>query len=220
MAEEGKNPMEEVMAKLSATELQMLMRAFSVAASESTPRPVQRIDLPLLDRKLDGPASYLSWSRQVRYTLEGKDLEGYLTGDKNEPAEGSPERAEWKSTHMTIYMWLLSSLTPSIASTVDGIDRVKDVWEKLNRTYDGVGNNLRVFHIEREIEAIVQGDRSIQEYATNLERLWAYYDHFSPAACCKDPECKRGARDTQRRTMHFMRGLNQAFEPRCVVLLA
>jgi hypothetical protein len=40
MAEEGKNPMEGVMAKLSATELQMLMRAFSVAVSESTPRPV------------------------------------------------------------------------------------------------------------------------------------------------------------------------------------
>jgi hypothetical protein len=127
MAEEGKNPMEGVMAKLIATELQILMRAFSVAASESTPRPVQRIDLPLLDRKLDGPALYLSWSRRVRYTLEGKDLEEYLTRDKNESAEGYPERAEWKSTHMTIYMWLLSSLTPLIASTVDDIDRVKDV---------------------------------------------------------------------------------------------
>jgi hypothetical protein len=81
MTEKGKNPMEGMMAKLSATELQMLMRAFSVAASESTPRPVQRIDLPLLDRKLDGPDSYLSWSQ------------GYLTGDKKEPAEGSSERA-------------------------------------------------------------------------------------------------------------------------------
>jgi Retrotransposon gag protein len=174
----------------------------------------------VLDRKLDGSASYLSWSRRVRYTLEGKDLEGYLTGDKKKPAEGSPKRAEWKSTHMTIYMWLLSSLTPSIASTVDDIDRVKDVWEKLKKTYDGVGNNLRVFQIEREIEAIVQGDRSIQEYVTDLERLRADYDHFSPAVCCKDPECKRGARDTQRRTMHFMRGLNQTFEPMCAVLLA
>jgi hypothetical protein len=127
MAEEGKNPMEVVMAKLSATELQMLMRAFSVATSESTPRPVQMIDLPLLDRKFDGSASYLSWSRRVRYTLEDEDLEGYLTGDKKKPAERSPERAEWNSTHMTTYMWLLSSLTPFIASTVDGKDWVKDV---------------------------------------------------------------------------------------------
>jgi hypothetical protein len=65
----------------------------------------------------------------------------------------------------------------------------------------------------------VQRDRSIQEYTTDLERLWADYDHFSSAACCKDPEYKRGARDTQR-TMHFMRGLNPTFEPRCAVLLA
>jgi hypothetical protein len=36
----------------------------------------------------------------------------------------------------------------------------------------------------------VQGDRSIQEYATDLERLWVDFDHFSPAACWKDPECK------------------------------
>jgi Retrotransposon gag protein len=191
-----------------------------VAASESTPGLVQRIELPLLDRKLDGPASYLSWSRRVRYTLEGKDLEGYLTGDKREPAEGSPKRAEWKSTHMTIYTWLLNSLTFSIASIVDGIDRVKDVWEKLKRTYDGVGNNSRVFQIEREIEAVVQRDRSIQVYATDLEQLWADYDHFSPATCCKDPECKKGVHDTQRRTMYFMRGLNPTFEPRCAVLLA
>jgi hypothetical protein len=56
---------------------------------------------------------------------------------------------------MTIYMWLLNSLTSSIASTMDDIDRDKDVWKKLKRTYDGVENNLRVFQIEREIEAIV-----------------------------------------------------------------
>jgi hypothetical protein len=143
-----------------------------------------------------------------------------LTGNKKEPTEGSPARAEWKSTYMTVYMWLLSSLTPSITSTVDGIERVKDVLEKLKRTYDGVGNNLRVFQIEREIEAVVRGDRSIQEYATDLERLWADYDHFSPAACCRDPEYQRGARDTYRRTMHFMRGLSPAFELRCAGLLA
>jgi hypothetical protein len=52
-----------------------------------------------------------------------------------------------------------------------------------------------------------------------MERLWADYDYFSPTACCRDPECQRGARDTQR-TMHFMRGLSPAFELRCAGLLA
>jgi Zinc knuckle len=90
----------------------------------------------------------------------------------------------------------------------------------LKRIYAGAENNMRVFQIEREIEAVVQGDRSIQEYATDLERLWADYDYFLPIACCKDPECKKGERDVQRRTMHFLRRLNPAFEQRNVMLLA
>ena len=131
MAEEGsgkgKNPMEEVLGKLTTSEISMLMRAFSVAASESAPRPVQRVELPPVDTKLDGPASYLSWSRRVKYTLAGNDLEGYLMGDKVEPTEGTPCRAKWKFTHMTVYIWLLTSMASSIMSTVDGIKLVRDV---------------------------------------------------------------------------------------------
>jgi hypothetical protein len=104
-----------------------------VATSESTPRPVPRVELPAVDMKLEGPATYLSWSRRVRYTLIGKDLEGvrytligkdlegFLTGEKTKPAEGTPGRTEWKSTHMIVYIWLPSSMAPSIASIVNGI---------------------------------------------------------------------------------------------------
>jgi hypothetical protein len=56
---------------------------------------------------------------------------------------------------------------------------------------------MRVFQIECKIEVVVQGDRSIQKYAIDLERLLADYD-YSPVACRKDPECKRGERDAQR----------------------
>jgi Retrotransposon gag protein len=95
---------------------------------------------------------------------------------------------------MLLYTWLLNYMVLSIAVTVDDIQSVKDIWAKLKRIYAGAKNNMRVFQIEREIEAVVQGDMSIQEYATNLERLWANYD-YSSIACCKDPECKRGERD-------------------------
>lgn len=139
----------------------MLMRAFSAAAVESAQRLVQKVELPPIDTKLDGPASYLSWSRRVLYTLERKDLKGYLTRDKVEPTEGEPGRAEWKSTHMIVYIWLLSSMIPSIASTVDGIHRVKDVWEKLKRTYDGAENNLRVYQIKGKIDETDQGERTV-----------------------------------------------------------
>jgi hypothetical protein len=46
---------------------------------------------------------------------------------------------------MLLYTWLLNSLVPSIAVTVDGIQSVKDIWAKLKRIYASAENNMRVF---------------------------------------------------------------------------
>jgi hypothetical protein len=100
-----------------------------------------------------------------------KKLGGISDRRKEEPRQDTAEWNEWKTTHMLLYTWLLNSIVPSIANTVDGIQSVKNIWAKLKRIYTGAENNMRVFQIEREIEAIVQRDRSIKEYATDLERL-------------------------------------------------
>ncbi|XP_020266280.1 uncharacterized protein LOC109841748 [Asparagus officinalis] len=121
---------------------------------------------------------------------------------------------------MLVYIWLRNSLIQSIAATVDGIEKVKDVWEKLRRTYDGVGNNLRVFQIKGEIDATVQEEKTVQEYATELVRLWLDYDHFSSRASCKDPECKEREAFLQERTMVFLKGLTSEFAQRIALLLA
>ncbi|XP_020240779.1 uncharacterized protein LOC109819453 [Asparagus officinalis] len=211
--------MEEIIKKLNPAEVSTLMKLMKLSAGESATKPSKKLELPTIDLKLDGPNTYLSWSRRVRYILAGRNLEGYLTGEVTEP-EDSERRDEWKSTHMLVYIWLLNSLVPTIAATVDGIEKVKDVWEKLRRTYDGVGNNLRVFQIKGEVDATVQGERTVQEYATELERLWLDYDHFSPRASCKDPGCKEREAFLQERTMVFLKGLTSEFAQRIALLLA
>jgi hypothetical protein len=83
--------MKEAFAKLSGDEIAAFMRAFSAASSVNAPKPAPapRVELPPIDVKLNGPASYMSWSRRVRYTLVGRRLEGYLTGAITEPDEGT-----------------------------------------------------------------------------------------------------------------------------------
>ncbi|XP_020266984.1 uncharacterized protein LOC109842530 [Asparagus officinalis] len=220
MTETGKNPMEGIIKKLNPEEISTLMQLMKLSAGESSRKPQpKKVELPPIDIKLDGPATYLSWSRRVKYTIAGRSLEGYLKGEKIEPAEDSAGRDEWKSTHMLVYIWLLNSVVQPIAATVDVLGRVHDVWEKLRRTYDGVGNNLRVFQIEKEINATVQGERTVQEYATELERLWLDHDHFSSLASCKDPGCKEREASLQKRTMLFLQGLAPAYEQRTALLL-
>jgi hypothetical protein len=97
-ASKNKDPdiMKEVFVKLSVDEIAAFMRAFSAASNVNAPKPAPaptlalRVELPPIDVKLDGPVSYLSWSRRVRYTLVGRRLEGYLTGAITEPDEGTP----------------------------------------------------------------------------------------------------------------------------------
>jgi hypothetical protein len=67
---------------------------------------------------------------------------------------------------------------------------------------------------------VVQGDRTIQEYVIELERLWTNYNYFSPLASCNNPERKSGEIRSQERTMQFLRNLNPAFDQRRAMLLA
>ena len=74
---------------------------------------------------------------------------------------------------MSSYTWLVNSMFPSINTSVDRILSVMEIWEKLQKTNAGRGNNMRVFQIEQEINVVWQGDRTIYEYAIELECLWA-----------------------------------------------
>jgi hypothetical protein len=85
------------------------------------------VEVPIVDLKLDGPWTYLNWSKIVRCTLANRNLEGYLTGERVEPAEVSDGKDDWKSTHMLIYIWLLNSMALTITGIVDEIKHVSNV---------------------------------------------------------------------------------------------
>jgi hypothetical protein len=108
-------------------------------------------------------------------------------------------------------------MVSSIASSVDDIRMVRDIWTKLKRIYAGTENHMRVFQIQREIDT--HGDKSIQEYVIYLEWMWPDLDYFSLMSSCSDPECKKVKIFAQRRTINFLGGLSPAFDQRISVLL-
>ena len=196
-----------------------LIQGVSAKASTSGGDSVQvKVDLPQVELKLDGPGTYLSWSRRIETALVGRKLEGYLRWD--EAAGGLGGDGEWKATHALVKTWLLNSMKQSIATSVDGIFLVRDIWAKLKRTYGGAENHMRVFQIQQEINSVVQGNMTIQEYSLELAKLWGELDYFSQVSSCGDPNCKQKEFLMQMRTMHFLGHLNSAFHQRRSVLLA
>jgi hypothetical protein len=95
--------------------------------------------------KLDGLVTYLSCLHQIRRTLEGKNLDGYITGEMIVSAKSLVEYSEWRSTNSLLHTWFLNSIVVFIAKTDYDIEVVSDVWGKLMRIYAGIDNNMRVF---------------------------------------------------------------------------
>jgi hypothetical protein len=104
MDEQG-GPMEKLIAKVDPADVKILfemMRMLKGAEVLTHPQSV-KLDLPPVDLKLDGPATYLSWSLRIKGALAGRNLEGFLTRENEEPKQDTIGWNEWKTTHILLY---------------------------------------------------------------------------------------------------------------------
>jgi hypothetical protein len=103
MDEQGE-PMEKLTAKLDPADVKTLfefMRMSKGAEVSMHPQSV-KLNLPLMDLmdlKLDGSATYLSWSCRIKSSLVGRNLDGFLTREE-EPKHDTVGWNEWKTTHI------------------------------------------------------------------------------------------------------------------------
>jgi hypothetical protein len=86
--------------------------------------------------KLEGVGNYLSWSRRGLRILRTKDVEGYVLGkDKAPEDEESVKWRKWSATDSLVLTWLLNSLTPSVAASVEALSTAAEVWKALEEMY-------------------------------------------------------------------------------------
>ena len=179
--------------------------------------PVQKIELMPNDIKLEGIRNYLPWSRRAMLLLKAKRLEGFVTGESIEPEDkSSNDWKTWEAINSLVAAWLLSSLSPTIAGSVDTITSAAGIWEALSKMYSGAGNVMLLAETEDRISTMKQGDLSLMDYVAALKRLWADVDHFDPIEL-PHTECVVWIKKwiEKRRVLQFLRGLNPDFEARC-----
>jgi hypothetical protein len=79
-----------------------------------------------------------------------------------------------------VVAWLLSSVSPSIACSVDTITSAAEVWKILSKLYSGAENVMMLAEIDDKISRLRQGEMSVMDYVAELNRLWANLDHYDP----------------------------------------
>ena len=75
---------EQVLGKL--VEL-LIAKKDDVPSSSKEIDMVQKLELMLVDIKLEGMKNYLAWSRRALLQLQSKKLEGFINGEITEPKD-------------------------------------------------------------------------------------------------------------------------------------
>ena len=84
--------------------------------------------------------------------LKAKRLEGFITGESAEPEnKSSNDWKTWESTNSLVAAWLLGSLSPTIAGSVDTITSAAGILEALSKMYSGAGNVMLLAETEDRI---------------------------------------------------------------------
>ncbi|XP_047048980.1 uncharacterized protein LOC124653976 [Lolium rigidum] len=170
--------------------------------------------------KLEGAESYANWSEHVETILVSRKLEGYILGTIEKPAdENSREGQRWKMTNALVRAWLLSSVSPEIAKQVGRIKHAAEIWRLLKGTYSGVGNEMLACRIQKELQELSQGEKTVVEYVSGLKRLWSDLDYYDPVGL----ECGKCVEEfskwtERRRVRDFLNGLNLKYENRRAAL--
>ena len=179
---------------------------------------IHPLQMPLV--KLEGSETYASWAEHAETILVSRSLEGYIHGAIEKPAdENSKEGQKWKMTNALVRAWLLSSVSPQIAKQVERIKEASEIWRLLKGTYSGVGNEMLACKIQKELQGLSQGDKSVVYYVSELKRLWSEIDYFDPI----DMECgkcieKFNKWTEKRRVRDFLNGLHSKYENRRAAL--
>jgi hypothetical protein len=77
-------------------------------------------------------------------------------------------RRELNGVHVVLLMivaWLLNSLSPTIATTIETTPSAAEVWK-----------HYQNYTLERA----KQGERHVMDYVPELQRLWTDLDHYNP----------------------------------------
>ena len=128
--------------------------------------------------------NYNFWRAQVLPSVRAHNLEGFLLGSIQPPAQfvdtaGSngvvtrvinPDYVVWNRQDQYLVSWLLSSMSESMLGHVTRCVRASEIWftlERLNVTQ----SRARVLHLRNMLQNLKKGDMSIEDYFVKMKNL-------------------------------------------------
>jgi len=167
---------------------------------------------------------YGGWRRTILISLSAKNKLGFIDGGCKAPGSDSPDLKLWDRTNNMVTSWLLNSLSKEIVDNVIYSKTAEALWKDLEDRF-GQPNRAKLYHLQKELNDLVQGSNDIAGYYTRLKGLWDELDLLNTKNCCSCT-CTYGGKNVSSKALQderlilFLMGLNDAYSPaRCNILM-
>nr|XP_043639702.1 uncharacterized protein LOC122610813 [Erigeron canadensis] len=164
--------------------------------------------------------NFLGWSRTVKMALGAKLKIGFIDGTLTKPVATHADYGRWTRCDYMVTCWLLNSMTAELSEAFLYAQSAKELWAEIEERY-GQSNGPLIFHTERELSRVTQGNMSIVAYYNKMKKFWDELHSLNgiPVCTCgKMGECtckimvKYAEIESRSRLMQFLMKLNDDYE--------
>ncbi|XP_042967436.1 uncharacterized protein LOC122300654 [Carya illinoinensis] len=150
--------------------------------------------------------NFPKWEKAMTRALHAKNKLSFVDGSLPTPDPSSPEYNQWNQTKDMVLTWILNSISPSLANSLEYHTNPRDVWVDLQSRFSH-GNNARLYHLKRALSSLHQNTNSIHDYYNQIKQIWDELSHLQDTTNLKDMQ--KQADD--ERVFQFLLGLNDSF---------
>ncbi|XP_047165962.1 uncharacterized protein LOC124835094 [Vigna umbellata] len=162
-------------------------------------------------------SNYTSWSRNMSRALLSKNKLKFIDGGITRPINDDSLFDAWERINMMVLSWITKTLSPQIVESVIYVENAQELWEELKERFSK-GDHFKFSDLLQEIHSIKQGERTVNQYFTDLKTLWEELEFLRPipSCSCKVPcSCDLSKNSHKYRDMEhvicFLKGLNECY---------
>ncbi|XP_014523577.1 uncharacterized protein LOC106779879 [Vigna radiata var. radiata] len=127
--------------------------------------------------------NYSSWSRNMRRALLSKNKIKFIDGSIKKPKKTETLFDTWQRCNMMVLSWIIKTLSPQIAESVIYVEEAKELWDELKERFSK-GDYFKISDLLQDIHSIKQGERSVNQFFTDLKILWEELESLRPIPNC------------------------------------
>ncbi|XP_014492876.1 uncharacterized protein LOC106755275 [Vigna radiata var. radiata] len=153
----------------------------------------------------------------MRRALLSKNKVKFIDGSIKKPKRDEDLFDSWERCNMMVLSWIIKTLSPQIAESVIYVEEAKELWDKLKERFSK-GDYFKISDLLQDIHSIKQGERSVNQFFTDLKILWEELETLRPIPNCT---CKVSCNCELSKIFHkyrevehvicFLKGLNETY---------